>query len=177
MRKFLDKDLRHASADRLSGRVLAVLVGLSVVLFGAFYLIGFDNLYEEDANFNAPLLTDVVMGYMYLLVVITVGLTVVSAVHSLRQARRADDTSHGVPARRIGYGTAALLVVSMLVTFALASTRPVRVNGVTFADAFWLRVSDMFINTSVILVAVAMVAVAYGLSGINRRNNRRNRHV
>ena len=61
----------------------------------------------------------------------------------------------------------------MLITFLLGSAEPVMVNGVEFADTFWLKATDMFINTSTVLLLVAVCGVAYGLSGYNRKLNNR----
>ena len=57
----------------------------------------------------------------------------------------------------------------MLITFLLGSAEPVTVNGVEFADTFWLKATDMFINTSLVLLLVAVCGVAFGLSGYCRK--------
>ena len=48
------------------------LVAVSAVVFALFWLIGYDMPYEEDADFNAPLLTDALLGYVYLLTAVAV---------------------------------------------------------------------------------------------------------
>ena len=60
-------------------------------------------------------------------------------------------------------------------TFALGSAEPLRVNGKWFSEPGWLKLTDMFINTSVVLGLVALAVVAYGVSGLNRRMNRKDR--
>ena len=44
-------------------------------------------------------------------------------------------------------------------------------HGKVFAEAGWLRLTDMFINTSLILGLVALALVALGVSGMGRRIN------
>lgn len=157
------------ATDKISGRVLAVLIALSAVLFAAFFLVGYDMPFAEDANFTAPLLTDVILVYSYLLIAATIVVLAISVVRSIRRRGGSDVVVNGVPAARISYLTLALFVVTMVVTFSLGSTEPVKVNGATFSDSLWLRVADMFLVTSGILIAVAIVAIIFGVSGLNRR--------
>ena len=51
-------------AEQLSTRVLYVLVALVVIVFGAFFLIGYDVPYEDHPSFNASLLTEAVLVFM-----------------------------------------------------------------------------------------------------------------
>lgn len=154
--------------DKFSGRVLMVLVTLSAVVFAAFYLVGYDMPFEEDASFNAPLLTDLLLVFTYLLLAVAVVVCLVSVGKGIKVRDAGDKVTNGIPASLITYGTVALLVVSLVVTFVLGSSEPMKINGETFAETFWLKLTDMFIYTSAILMAVAVCAVAYGLSGRNR---------
>lgn len=157
----------------LTGRIRTVLVALTAALFAAFYLIGYDMPFAADPQFTAPLFTDAVIWFIYVLVVLAVMVTAVSVVCEIRVRRHSALMSGGVPAGRIAWGTAALLAVAVTLTFAFGSTEPLEVNGRMFTSHLWLRLADMFINTSVVLTFVATVAVAFGMSGLNRRMNRR----
>ena len=57
----------------------------------------------------------------------------------------------------------------LVLTFVLGSTQPLTINGVAFTDAFWLRTSDMLINTSLVLILIAIAAAGFGLSGWARK--------
>lgn len=155
--------------DKVSGRVLLVLLVLTAVVFALFWLVGYNLPYLDDASFNAPLFTDLLLFFTYLLLVGAVAVAVVSAVRSLRRREVGDGTVNGVPARRIAWGVVGLLVVSLVLTFALGSGEPMKINGVDFAETFWLKATDMFVNTIIVLMVVALAAVLYGVSGINRR--------
>ena len=48
-------------AERLSQRILYVLIGMATVIFSLFYVIGYDHPYAINPNFNAPLFTDAVI--------------------------------------------------------------------------------------------------------------------
>ena len=67
---------------KLPSRVLYVLVGLIVVIFALFWLIGYNRPFDEDGNFNAPLFTDVLLVFMMLLTVGAFAVAVWSAIRS-----------------------------------------------------------------------------------------------
>ena len=156
-------------AEQLSTSVLYVLVALVVIVFGAFFLIGYDVPYEDDPSFNAPLLTDAVLVFMYVLVSGAVLLAVAAVAVGQRRSGGSSSVVNNIPAARIAWATVALLVGSLLVTFLLGSSKPVLVNGVEYTDTFWLKATDMFINTSFVLLFVAVCGVVFGLSGYNRK--------
>jgi hypothetical protein len=111
--------------------------------------------------YEYPLFVDLLLWTVYVLLAITVGLTLWSMLRS--------------PSRLWKGGTLpawiafALLVLTLAVTCLLANTTPIVINGKTYADALWLRVSDMLIYTSLFLIFVAVLGVAFGMSGLSRR--------
>lgn len=167
------KGRKLPSADRLAGRVLALLIALAALMFGAFFLVGYDMPYFEDEAFNAPLLTDALLVFTYVLCAMAAAVALVSVVRGVRMRGGSSYGVGGVPSGRIALGVALLLVVTLAVTFALGSSEPLRVNGKVFADALWLKLTDMFIWTSAVLGLVAVAVVAFGVSGMNRRVNRK----
>ena len=68
--------------------IIIGLIAISAVIFLAFWMVGYDMPYEEDADFNAPLLTDMLLGYIYLMVVVAIGVTAYSVVHGIRTRGR-----------------------------------------------------------------------------------------
>lgn len=168
------KGLKRLDAEQISTRVLYVLVALTVVVFGAFFFIGYDVPYEDDPTFNAPMLTDAVLIFIYVLVIAAVLIAVAAVVTGIRRGGRSDAVVNNIPASRISWATAALLALCMIITFLLGSSSPVMVNGVEYTDTFWLKATDMFINTSFVLLFVAVCGVAFGLSGYNRKLKLRN---
>lgn len=161
--------MRRLTAEQVSARVLYVLVALAVLLFGAFFLIGYDAPFEENPSFNAPVLTDAVLIFMYLLLSAAAVVMLVAVVHGIRHRDKSADVVNNIPAAKIAWATAVFMSVCMAVTFALGSDDPVTVNGVVYGDTFWLKATDMFIDTSFVLLAVAACGVAFGLSGYNRK--------
>lgn len=173
MEKAGQNRFRHSELNRLSSRVLVLLIAVIALMFGSFWSVGYEMPFDENPVFNAPLLTDVLLWFVYALVAVTLILVLVSVAYGFKT--RSDDSgrTNGVPAARIFYLSLALPVVCMVVTFALSSDEPLTVNGQQYTSAIWLRLTDMFINTSLILIAVAVAAVAYGLLGLNLRHRGR----
>ena len=115
--------------ERISQRILYVMVGLVVAVFLCFYLIGFDEPFAADSSFNAPMLTDLLIGFMWFLFGIAVVAAGIAAVRSVRLARNNERLSNGVPARKIAtivYGTTFLCLV---LTFVFGSAKTMIING------------------------------------------------
>ena len=56
--------------NRLSKRLHYGVIAIIAIVFGAFYLIGFNLPFLEDPTFNAPLMTDAVIWLTVLLLVV-----------------------------------------------------------------------------------------------------------
>ena len=149
--------------------IIIGLIAISAVIFLAFWMVGYDMPYEEDTDFNAPLLTDVLLGYIYLMVVVAIGVTAYSVVHGIRTRGRQGYSENGVAAGHITIATWVFTVLLLVISFALGSTEPIKVNGKDFCEGIWLRLSDMFIISSGVMILLAILAVAFGMSGYSRR--------
>lgn len=136
-----------------------------------FFLVGYENPYDENPDFNAPLLTGVLITFVLLLLLMAVAVTLFAVYRTLRRMRGHTGVVNGVPALRIALGVGLGTFCIMILSFALASTDAMSVNGVQYADGLWLRVAEMFVDTSLLLLVAAVVAVAYGY--VRRVRNRR----
>jgi TRAP-type C4-dicarboxylate transport system permease small subunit len=151
----------------ISSRVLMVLVGIIAVAFGAFYLIGYDNPYEENPSFNAPKLTNVILIISYLLIIGTILLTVFSLVMAFRNRNKSAAVVNNVPAARIAYIVSGSVVLLLVLTFLFGSSAPMTINGKQYAQTLWLKTAYMFIFTALAMLVAAIAAVAY--SSLNKR--------
>ena len=61
--------------------------------------------------------------------------------------------------------TALILVL----TFIFGSTQAMIVNGQNFTDGFWLRMTDMFVNSSLLLLILAAGVVVFGATRYYRK--------
>ena len=117
--------------------------------------------------YESPLFINLLLISIYVLLAATLGLTAWSMVHSLRQRDRKQ--SRGIFSGWIAWGVVALLVATLFLTCLTASTQPLMINGETFDNPFWLRVSDMLINSSLVLIVVAAICTLLGILGIGRK--------
>ena len=110
----------------------------------------------------SPFFADVMLGLMYLMLAVAVGVSAYSVWHGLRNRRKGDDIINGVPAGKIGWCVAIGFVVCLVITFILGSSSPVITHGVRFTDAFWLKATDMFIYTSILLIIGCFTSAIVG---------------
>ena len=115
---------------------------------------------------------DFLLYTIYLLLAGTALLAVLSAVKSIVQGG-GEPVINRIRVRLLAWGIGLSVTVVLLLTFLLADTTPLIINGKVFDNRFWLRVSDMLINTSMILMLVAALGVAFGLSGWSRKIGRK----
>lgn len=149
------------STQRLSARILMVLVGIIAVIFCAFFLIGYDNSYEDNPAFNAPRLTNLIIILSYLLIIGTLALTIFSLVMAYRNRNKSAAVVNNVPAARIAYIISGGVVALLILTFLFGSSAPMVINGEQYTQTLWLKTADMFIFTAIAMLIVAIAAVAY----------------
>ena len=100
---------------------------------------------------EAPLYADLVIGAVYLLLAASLAVVGWSVVC---QARR-----RGRGVSRLSLGVAVGVVLLLLLTWLTGSSEPFRVGGRLYADGSWLRLADMFVHSSIILIVVCSVIV------------------
>ncbi|GAB6982550.1 hypothetical protein [Prevotella dentasini] len=166
------KSRRH-SAERISQWVLYIIVALSGLVFTTFYLVDFDLPFSGNGAFNAPLLTDLLLGFMFVLFLTAIGVMVYSLLHTFRKAGRSEGVVNGIPARKVSYSVFGATLLCLVLTFALGSSSGMLVNGVEYNDVIWLRISDMFVWSSLILLVLATLSVIFGATRYYRKGRRR----
>ena len=102
--------------------------------------------------FVSPLIADIMLWLMYIAVVVALVVTVVSVIKTVRMRTKDDEVVNGVPRTRMAWIVGVAFLLCFVLTFLLGSSEPVRTNGELFTDAFWLKATDMFIYTSLILI-------------------------
>ena len=151
--------------EKISSRVLLTIVALIVVCFGAFLLIGYDNM---NGDYNEPMLTDVIMWLMYVLIAVTAALTVWSAVRGMQNSKGNDPAATtGVPGGKITLFTAGLTIVSLIVGWVLGlGEKEFTAQDGTVTSAGWVTVVDVFMVSMGILLLAAAIAVIVSMTGI-----------
>lgn len=166
-------NVKSWSSEKISRRIFYLLIGLSVLVFGLFFLVGYDMPFEENPDFNAPLFTSALIVLMCVLLLVALALAVCSFLVSRRKAASVEKTDvKQIPELKIArcvWGGLALLLV---ITFGIGSSEPIRVNGSDFTDWTWLKLSDMLVYTSSVLLLGAFVAVAFGATRYIRKEKK-----
>ena len=84
----------------------------------------------------SPFFADLFLWLMYMMLAATLLVTAYSVWHGMRTRRRGDDIVNRVPAGRIGWCVLIGLLVCLVVTFLLGSSKPVMTNGQPFTSPF-----------------------------------------
>ena len=143
-----------------SQRVLRIIVMLTVVVYLAFFLIGYNHPYADDPDFIEPRLTSVLIFFALLVVVLAVAVTAWAMLSDFRKRASLAKADRRLPTSRLVAVIVALIIVMMLVSYWVGSTAAITVNGKDYADTTKLRLADMFVFTSLALMAIAAVAAA-----------------
>ena len=120
------------------------------------------SFYESD------LFITILLDGIYILLAVAVALIIWSAIRTIR-LRQQQKPDFGMPQKHIVWGVALLLVLTLGITYLLGSSQPLSINGGIYQDAFWLRLSDMFINSTLILLVIA--ACACGFSMLSKKRS------
>lgn len=111
--------------------------------------------------------TDALLIAIYVALAATLAAVVVSSVMSAR--RRLSDAAvvNGINTPLIVGITAAAVVACLIITYVTGSSQPIIIGGEEYADTLWLKASEMFINTAIVLLA-AIIVLALALPIICR---------
>ncbi len=161
-------EFRNKSAEKISQQVFYILIALAVLVFGLFFLVGYDMPFEENPDFNAPLFTDVLIVLMWIFLVGGVALAGYSMIRDYRKSK-SEAVVNGVPVRRIFRFTWLGMLLTLVITFGLGSSAPMLINGEHYEDWLWLKLSDMFVFTSVLMLVAGVGAVIFGATRYIRR--------
>ncbi len=159
---------KSSSAEKISQQIFYIMIGLAVIVFGLFLLVGYDMPFDENPDFNAPLFTDVLIVLMWLFLVGAVVLAIGSMIKDYRFSKT-DAIVNGVPVRRIFRFTWIGTLLALVLTFVLGSSDPMLINGEHYADWLWLKLSDMFVITSVLMLVAGIGAVVFGVTRYIRK--------
>lgn len=146
---------------KVSYYVMYAIFAVIIIVLALFYFVGYTNPVGE---YNAPKHTETLIYLMYILFGIAVLSAVVAAIAQFAAAFR-DNVKNALKSL-IGF---VLLVVLILVTYAMGSDVPVKTGDGVYSDAFWLKITDMFLYSTYFLLGIATLATLINLTGIFRR--------
>lgn len=158
--------------EKLSLRILYILIATIAISFGLFYLVGFQLPYLLNPSLNAPLFTDVVIIVMVLLFFVGLVSIAWSLTRGIFKHGKGQHTENNIPIKKISYSVAGGTTLVLITTLLLGSTDTLIINGRVFTDTFWLKTSDMLINTSTCLLVIAVLGVIYGKTRSYRKSQK-----
>lgn len=141
-------------------KIKIIFFAVVAVIFIAFYTLGYDMPYVRNQALVEPLLTPVVLWLMIIMLVVTLGIAIGSAVLSFRKQNR-KKTVNNVPLSKIALIVAVPVALLLLLTFLFGSSEAISINGHVFDEAVWLKFSNMFIVSAIVLIVGAIGLILY----------------
>lgn len=158
------------STERISQRVLYLIIALTGVIFLLFWLVGFSQPFVDDPNFNAPLFTDVLLVFVAILAIVALALAIWALWREIKMLRQNKIVlDNNIPVGKIRRYVILGTLASVLLTGLFASREAISVNGNQYTDWLGLTASDLFVNTSIIMIVAAIGTVIYGATKYRRK--------
>ena len=150
--------------EKISGWVLKGLMGLIILIFALFMLIGFDTPYEENPKMNAPLLTDAVIVLSLALIIAAIVVTVWSAFKQFKTGNTTskDEGIAGKTGLLAMLAFVASIVIGLIVGIA-NSGEHMLINGKDWNNPGEIILTDTSMISIAILTILSIAAVVYSM--------------
>lgn len=147
---------------KISYRILYVLLAITLITVALFFGVGYNNpVGELNYPLNTDLLLYVTYGMLVLAVLVSLVAVILQFVHAWRQNRKR--------AYRLASAVGAFVLL-MVVALFLGSSDPITIGeGQRFTDAFWLKLTDMFLYSIYFLLGLSVICIVLALAGVFRR--------
>lgn len=161
--------LKIKDNKRLANISLRVLCLLTLVIFSLFFLVGYDMPSLTKEGMVEPLLTNTVLVFTYIVLFLSIAIAVWSLIKEFLLGAQLPSIQNGIKVKLIRNSTFISVPTLLILFFLLGSSSPLKVNGITFNNAFWLKASDMFIFVSILLLLIGIVYATWGTIKSYRR--------
>lgn len=169
MKRFKDVNMKDVPAWKISSVALYAMITVIAVIYMLFYFVGYNNYDYDHPMFKAPVFTDTLLCFLYIMIALTIALILISAIKRLKPGLHIQKAENGVPVAKIAYITTGGVALCLIITFITGSQETLVINGKKYSDVLWLKTADMFIYTIVALLLVAVSLVAFGLSSYGKK--------
>lgn len=150
---------------KFSYNIMYVLFAVILIILGMFYGIGYDNPVGE---YNAPENTELLMDLIYFMLGLCAAMFFIGKAVNLISLLM-NDTKQGLKLLMFD----VLIIAVFAIAYAAASDAPLRLaDGNIFSDASLLKISDMVIYSSYVLLLVAGFGVLINLVGLCKMFNK-----
>lgn len=139
--------------QKISGTVLYVILAITLVILGLFY---FGGTVDPNAEMIEPVYTNPLIYWMYILLGVTVAVTVVAAIFQFVN----NFMDSPKTAIRSLLGLVALVVI-MIISWSVGSGEPLPLQAYDGTEnvPFWLKLTDMFLYTIYILMGTTILLI------------------
>lgn len=155
------------SAEKISRVVLLSIVGVSAVVFLLFYLVGYNMPSMWNESINSPLFTDLVIVLMIALLISAFAIALFSKFVSTRK-NHTPAIVNGIKGKKVTRLVVLFVAVIMLLSYLPSPDDVVMVDGKVYENDVMLRMTNMFVFTSLLLMAVGVCIICLA-SFVNRR--------
>ena len=145
----------------LSRRVLYIVIALSAIDFGAFFVV-------PRGGASEMMLTGVLIVFLMMVLVGAMAVAAWSVVARLRKRNRQTSEVATIPAGRISLGVVVAVGLIMAAGYLLSPGGSIVVNGGEYDNRLWIKTAGMFIIAAGSLMSVAVMFIVANYL-INRR--------
>ena len=147
---------------KVSYYIFYVLIALILVVLGLFFCVGYEN---PVGDYNAPEHTETLLFLMYAMLGVCIAVTVIGSLAQFATTLK-DNPKSAVKS----LAGVALFAAVLVVAYGMGSDDPILMaDGTEYADASWLKLTDMTLYAIYFLVAVAGISTLVNLSGIFKK--------
>lgn len=141
---------------KLSKWTLYSMLAITVVVLGMFFLGGY---VDPTAEMLEPIYTDVLIYWMYVLVIVGVAVTLGFAIFQFALKLK-DDTKSALQSLAV-MGVFALM---MVICWSIGSGEPLYIQGYEGTENvyFWLKFTDMLLYAIYALIAIPVLIMLFG---------------
>ena len=158
----------HWRADRISRLFLYVATAVIALVFLLYYCVGYDVPAMWDEKYNSPALTDLVIILMFLLLFGACVAVVSSAVRTIRKIH-SPAVVNGINGRLITWSVAGAVAALMAFSFFILPADRMLANGRVFDEEIWIRMTNMFVTSSTLLIFIGILSILFGIIKNYRR--------
>lgn len=149
-------------SHKVSYYVFYFCIALILVVLGVFYGVGYNNPMGE---YNAPEHTETLIFLTYGMLAVTIVITLLGGLAKFASSFK--DNPASAFKSLIGL---VLIIVLLIVAYNIGSDTPISLaDGTTYSDTLWLKITDMLIYSTYVLLGIVILGIIANLSGILKK--------
>lgn len=145
---------------KVSSYTLLISALVSLVVFALFFMGGSEMVFKGSTEYKVYAFTDLLLYWSYLLFGVTCIATFFFAIQKLMRGGSSDKA-----AQTSGYIAFGVLIVSLILGYVMGDATPIdglNQDAQRFNTEGWLKATDMWLYSTYILFAAAIIALGFG---------------